>query len=117
MKKVRKAFFKQAEGEQPAGEADDKHKQFYESLFQKEEAQAPSKKPKKKQGTFNKGLDRLKQSTEQAKDEKAKRQQNLEKAYRQKRRYAHQLNRRTEKGQLRMSGLIGHYLSKIEKDQ
>ena len=73
MKKVRKSFFKQAESEETAGGTDDKHKQFYESLFSKSETKPAPKKSKKKQGTFNKGLDRLKQSTEQAKDDKAKR--------------------------------------------
>ena len=127
-----------------SGTQEDKQKKFYKELFAKEEMtdeqKAAKKKEKKKQlkkeseknekddknekdkavvkkdkRTFNKGLDRLKEKKQQKELEKDKAQRQREKKFRSKIRYAHQLNLKTQKGQMRTSGLLDHYLAKIQK--
>ena len=114
IKKVRKTYFKQKEqtGEEPP--TDNKKQEFADSLFKKED-QPPKEKKAKAQPSFNKSLDRLKQVKEQKVEDLATKKRRVEKEYKQKRRYAHQLNRKTSKGQMRMSGMIDHLLNKIQK--
>ena len=55
----------------------------------------------------------MKEKSDNVQEERQKqREQNLKK-FRQKTRYAKQLNRKTGRGQLRMSGQIDHYLNKL----
>ena len=87
---------------------------------EKEEAKAPeptaapaSKDAKKEKRTFNNKLEKLKFEREQALKDKVQRQKDKERNFKQKIRKANLINRKTSKGQMRMSGLISNYLDRI----
>ena len=115
--KIKKNYFKNKEAEEQKPEnPDDKHARFYKQVFAKDEAKdTPKPKPKKseKKG-FNQQLERIKNGKEQAAEAKVVKKENLQKKYREKIRYSNQLNRKTAKGQMRMSGMIDHYLNKLQ---
>ena len=120
-KKVRKQFYKDKETmNEPKKDQDsgDKYQKFYEEVFKKDES-TPAVHPgriqklQKQKESFNNKLKKIKDQKDQKFVDKEKREKQLVKQYREKRRYAHQINRKTVKGQLRMSGQIDHLLNKL----
>ena len=85
-------------------------------------AEVSEKKQKKKgpregknaKSGFNVKLDKIKQQRAEEEENKVKAKAAFEKKLKQKSRYSKQLNRRNHKGQMVMSGMIAHYLNKIQ---
>ena len=65
--------------------------------------------------TFNHQLEKIKKKKIDAEKEREQKKKLREKMFKHKIRKAHQLNRKTNKGQLKMSGQISHLLDKITR--
>ena len=122
---------------------DPKQKSFYQNLFTKDEGHEkgsePDSKPQErkpatigeqvrskqkkapklgknaKQG-FKQKFERIKQEKSAEEEAKEKERKQFEKKLKEKARYSKQLTRRNKKGQMVMSGMISHLLTKITKD-
>ena len=60
-------------------------------------------------------LEKIKQQRNEESERRDKEKAQFEKKLKHKARYSKQLNRRKHKGQMVMSGMIAHYLNKIQK--
>ena len=76
---------------------------------------APKQGKNAKQG-FKQKFERIKQQKSAEEEAKEKAQKTFEKKLKEKARYSKQLTRRNKKGQMVMSNMISHLLTKITKD-
>ena len=94
-----------------------KDEEIKEDIIKKETAETGKEEGKKKGGSFNSSLDRIKRvKEEQARLREMKEKEKMRKI-KKKAKYAKKLSQKTGKGQPIMKNFIAHYLTKLEKGQ